>query len=145
MYCYLRFTLVQGGDEKSRGLFEAQNGAGFGLWPEPALSKTRIMSSQLLRSLSRLWERERASSREGGGLWRGDGERKWKGWWDSETHQTVTVWWEDQYESLSLLLSSGAQLPGQPMRAPLSAGRTPSSERGKDETSLLEGGQRNSQ
>ncbi len=60
-------------------MYEAQNGAGFGLWPEPALSKTRIMSSQLLRSLSRLErerEREREGSREGGGLRQSDGERK---------------------------------------------------------------------
>ncbi len=50
---------------KEQGLmYEAQNGAGFGLWPEPALSKTRIMSSQLLRSLSRLLERERERERE---------------------------------------------------------------------------------
>ncbi len=145
MYCYLRFTLVQGGDEKSRGLFEAQNGAGFGLWPEPALSKTRIMSSQLLRSLSRLWERERERAHERVGV--SDGAMERENEKDGEIVKLIrhTVWWEDQYESLSLLLSSGAQLPGQPMRAPLSAGRTPSSERGKDETSLLEGGQRNSQ
>ncbi len=111
-----------GWDEKSRGLFmrlKMELGLVCG---RSQLSLRPIMSSQLLRSLSRLWERERESSR-GWGSPTGHGERKWKGWWDSETHQTVTVWWEDQYESLSLLLSSGAQLPGQPMWAPLSAGR----------------------